>query len=257
MTLRPYPLSYDGTWYAEPKAFREATPGARAIVAVAPNNPTGSWLEGGDRALFAASNIPLIEDEVFAAYPLRGEPPASSLAHPRLHIRLGGLSKYGGLPQLKLAWMILDGPELEVAEARERLEISLDAFLSLSAPATAHIDGLLRVAAARRERIGARLAANYETLTNALKGSAITPLLPQAGWYVILRLPSLRGATDASAPPHELSEEDEAVRALADQQVLAQPGWLYEIPGGPHLVISLLSPPRDFRAGVEAIRARY
>ena len=88
----------------------------RAVLAVAPNNPTGSCLSDADAAGLVARcatrDAALILDEVFIDYPLRDAiPEAAPLAVPGcLLFRLGGLSKSAGLPQLKLGWMTVEGP---------------------------------------------------------------------------------------------------------------------------------------------------
>ena len=51
-----------------------------------------------------------------------------------LTFTLGGLSKSVGLPQMKLAWMVVSGPTALVAPALERLEVIADTYLSVSTP---------------------------------------------------------------------------------------------------------------------------
>ena len=67
----------------------------------------------------AAREAALIIDEVFADYPLDDRVPAPMprAATPEcLLFRLGGLSKSAGLPQVKLGWMSVDGPDALVAD---------------------------------------------------------------------------------------------------------------------------------------------
>ena len=93
------------------------TPRSRALVVVNPNNPTGSYLSPADRALVRAvcrrHGLALIADEVFLRYALDDEARGRSVVGRMegvLTFGLGGLSKEVGLPQLKLAWIVVDGP---------------------------------------------------------------------------------------------------------------------------------------------------
>ena len=60
---------------------------------------------------------------MFADYPLSPRPEATSLAgeHRALTFTLGGLSKSVGLPQVKLAWIVVSGPDELVRQAIDRL----------------------------------------------------------------------------------------------------------------------------------------
>jgi alanine-synthesizing transaminase len=70
-----YALRYDGRWWVDVESVdRMWSAGTRAVLAVSPNNPTGSVLSADEiRALAdrcAARHAALILDEVFADYPL-------------------------------------------------------------------------------------------------------------------------------------------------------------------------------------------
>ena len=74
---RRYALEYHGRWTADLDGVDEAwTPDTRAVLAVSPNNPTGSVLrdEEADEltSRCADRGAALILDEVFADYPLAG-----------------------------------------------------------------------------------------------------------------------------------------------------------------------------------------
>ena len=47
---------------------------------------------------------------------------------------LGGLSKSIGLPQMKLGWIVASGPADRIDDAKARLEIIADTYLSVSTP---------------------------------------------------------------------------------------------------------------------------
>src|SRR5690606_32466485 len=116
----PYPLEFDGGWHLEPAGLHEALalePRARAVVVVAPSNPTGHVPSAAEwtvlRAAAAGRGLPLVVDEVFADYPLRSRLDAH-FGGPRFTdepdvpwVVLSGLSKVAALPQLKLSWAVL------------------------------------------------------------------------------------------------------------------------------------------------------
>ena len=133
---RRYALEYHGAWIVDVDSLDRAwTPDTRAVLAVSPNNPTGSVVGDADAAELTRRcgdrQAALIVDEVFCDYPLSspfGEPRAFA-EPPCLLCRLGGLSKSIGLPQAKLGWMALDGPADVVAEALDRIELICDTYL--------------------------------------------------------------------------------------------------------------------------------
>ncbi|MEO6237860.1 MAG: pyridoxal phosphate-dependent aminotransferase, partial [Vicinamibacterales bacterium] len=136
-----YALEYHGLWTADfDQVDRHWTPQTRAVLAVSPNNPTGSIVRDREAdglvARCADRGAALILDEVFADYPLldRFEDPALFSTPSCLLCRLGGLSKSVGLPQVKLGWIALDGPAAVVDEALDRLELICDTYLSVSTP---------------------------------------------------------------------------------------------------------------------------
>ena len=47
---------------------------------------------------------------------------------------MSGISKVSGLPQMKFAWLAVNGPEEMKREALTRLEMIADTYLSLNAP---------------------------------------------------------------------------------------------------------------------------
>lgn len=94
--LRPYPLVYEGTWSIDLDALAAAVdPRTRAIVLVAPNNPTGNYLAADELAaidaLAAARGLAVIVDEVFFDYSLTSGPvpsvsPPSGPSRPPGHV---------------------------------------------------------------------------------------------------------------------------------------------------------------------------
>lgn len=256
---RQYGLEYHGRWTMDPASVEAAwTSRTRAVLAVSPNNPTGSRLsraeEGALSELCASRGAALILDEVFADYPL--VPSSSDLesAHleapsaeraapispaPCLTFRLGGLSKSAGLPQLKLGWMAVDGPESCLQAALQRLEFICDAYLSVSTPVQVAAPRLIEQGATVRTQIIERVRANYDRLrTIAGRRASVELLHADAGWSAVLRVPSRR------------SEEELVLELLQHDGVVVHPGFFFDFPREAFLVLSLLPPAGIFEEGV-------
>ena len=246
----PYPLRYDGEWHIDFPALEAAiTARTRAVVLVHPNNPTGSFLKRAEygrlAAICRARDLALICDEVFADYAY-GED-AARLPSPAgtddvLTFTLNGLSKVAGLPQMKLGWIVVSGPAEERAAAVARLEVIADTYLSVGTPVQLALPHLLTGSEAVRAQIRARVAGNRRHLDAALTGDLPAHALPaEGGWYAIVRLPAVR------------SEEEWALTLLDHDNVLVQPGYFYDLPFAPALVLSLLPAPDVFAYGVACL----
>ncbi|OFW14224.1 MAG: hypothetical protein A3F69_02855 [Acidobacteria bacterium RIFCSPLOWO2_12_FULL_66_10] len=249
VTARPYDLEYHGSWSIDfPSLERACTSRTRAVLVVSPNNPTGSFISRDelDRlAVFcAARGIAIIADEVFADYELEpGSVARAGRAAARddvLSFALGGLSKSIGLPQVKLGWFAVAGPQRHVASALERIELVCDSYLSVSTPVQLAAAELLARGAAVRAQIGARVAANYRHVQTAAAPSCRV-LRSDGGWYAVIQVPSFE------------SEEDLVLRLLTTEGVLAHPGYFFDFPNESYLVVSLLAAPADFVEGVGRI----
>ncbi len=242
VALRSYRLRYTGIWEVDASTL---TPGprTRAALIVSPNNPTGNYLHAADRAALRALDLPLICDEVFAPYALSAgdaeRVPTLAHADSGLVFVLGGLSKWAGLPQMKLGWIVVAGAPARVAEALARLELIADTYLSVGAPVQHAAAPLLR--GPTQAAIAARARANLAALRAAVAGTAVEVPRVEGGWYALLRLPAVR------------DDDAWALRFLQDAGVLVHPGWFYDLEGGPYGVVSLLPPEGDFAAGVEAL----
>lgn len=241
----PYGLGFDGGWFIDFERLRAArTARTRAIIVVSPNNPTGNYVRRAELAQLAALGLPLISDEVFASYALRGPEAAARSAletDGTLVFALSGLSKLAGLPQMKAAWLGIGGPESAVAEAVARLELIADAYLSIGAPVQLALPELLRARTLTEQHILARLRRNLAVLERSLKDAPLSVLPVEGGWYAVLRLPRTQ------------SEEAWALGLLREQRVLAQPGYFYDFADEPFLVLSLLSDEAEFELGVERL----
>lgn len=272
--LRPYPLSFEGgrsgRWWLQPTALRQAcTADTRAVVVVSPNNPTGSLLRRSELmalcALCRERDLALIVDEVFSDYVLT-EPPGEPAAATReaadplipsvlaavqelgaaapLCFVLSGLSKVVGLPQLKLGWVHVGGPEPLRQQAQDRLELVADTFLSVGTPVQLATPALLSWQPQVRAAITARLRENLVLLAAAVHDTACQLLPVEGGWYAVLRLPRL------------MSEEEWALLLLQRDQVLVHPGYFYDFAQEAYLVLSLLTPPAVLAQGVQRLAAR-
>lgn len=248
----PYPLDPDDGWSLHPGRLEEAAPErARAVVLVNPGNPTGRFLHRDEHAgLIAACHDrgwAIVSDEVFGDYARAPDPervPCAAAGAGVLTFSLGGLSKAAGLPQVKLGWIAVGGPDPEAAEAMERLETVADSYLSASVTALRGTPRLLAVGDVVRPRIRARVEANHRALEAAVAGSPCALEPSEGGWYGVLRVPATR------------TGEAWALRILEADGVLVHPGYFYDFPREAWLVVSLLPPPQPFRDGVERLVRR-
>jgi aspartate/methionine/tyrosine aminotransferase len=248
VSARPYPLTGKFHRFTVASLLENLTPDARAVVAVSPNNPTGTMLTAEElRAVSgfcAAHQLALIVDEVFLDYPSpdREADGASSGGNPdALTFTLGGLSKSCGLPQMKLGWIAVSGPEGEARRALTRLEFIADAFLSVGTPVQQAAPALLVLGTKVREQIRRRANANDARFREILGGIPGTSIgAREGGWYVAVGLPP------------GMDDEEFALKLLESRDVLVQPGFLYDF-DDPVIIISLLTPEGEFREGVQRI----
>ena len=246
----PYPLAYDGEWHIDFPALEAAiTPRTRAVIVVHPNNPTGSFLKRAEygrlAAICRAHRLAIIADEVFTDYAYAADAarmPSLTSTPTVLTFTLNGLSKVAGLPQMKLGWIVVSGPPEERAAALARLEVIADTYLSVGTPVQLALPALLSGSGPLRAQIQARVTANRQALDAALTGDLPAHVLPaEGGWYAIVRLPAVH------------SEDEWALALLEQTSVLVQPGYFYDLPFTPALVLSLLPPPNVFAAGVAGL----
>jgi aspartate/methionine/tyrosine aminotransferase len=188
--------------------------------------------------------LALISDEVFADYPLGVRSDTTSLLceSRALTFTLGGLSKSAGLPQMKLAWIVVSGPDRSVASALERLELVADSYLSVSTPVQLAAPALIHIGRAVRAAIRQRVRFNLDALRRlASDVPALSILEPDGGWTVVVRVPAI------------LSEDQWVLRLLDAAGVLVHPGYFFDFDVGTHLVISLLPQPAVFEQGVSRV----
>ena len=249
VSSQPYRLEYHGVWSIDRVSVRRAlTPETRAILVVSPNNPTGAFVRAADRewlaGLAAERGLAIISDEVFAGYPLRVREDATGFRGESraLTFVLGGLSKWAGLPQVKLGWAFASGPDALVAAALEGLEVICDTYLSVSTPVQIAAPALLRAGVANRIAIDLRLRQNLIRLETRLeRHPALELLTPEGGWSAVLRVPATT------------SEEALVLRLLEDAHVIAHPGYFFDFPDEAFVVLSLLTPTATFDEGLDRL----
>jgi hypothetical protein len=247
-----YPLRYQDEWRMDLDAVRDGwVAGAKAAILVHPNNPTGSFVKSVELDFLAEccrqNQGALIADEVFADYVLEaGEDRVLSHAADSrvLTFTLSGLSKISALPQMKLGWVVVSGPEKELKTALERLEVIADTYLSVSAPIAHALPALLEFRKTVQPRILERLRSNLCWLEQQTASCPEVRLLStEGGWYAVLKV------------PETVSDEDWAVELLTGEGVLVHPGHFYDFPDDGHLVLSLLTEESVFREGTSRILA--
>jgi aspartate/methionine/tyrosine aminotransferase len=256
VTLARYPLAVEDNFRVHASAVaqeveRLEAAGTRtaAVVLVNPNNPTGSSVDAGELdallALAAAHGFAVISDEVFVDYRYTDRPGDVAVAAARdgaLVFSLAGLSKSAALPQLKLGWILANGPAAPLADALRRLEWVADAYLSVGTPVQLALPRLLAGSRRAVEAIWARVLHNERALRTALpSGGGVTVAPVAAGWSACLRVPAVR------------AEEEIVLELLEAHDVLVHPGFYYDFPSEAWLVVSLLPPPDVFAEGAARV----
>jgi alanine-synthesizing transaminase len=246
--LVPYLLFYDHGWHLDLHSLQTAiTSRTRAVIVVHPNNPTGSYVSTKEAEALAnicyEKNLAIVADEVFLDYEHSGSPRASFAGTAEtLTFTLSGLSKISALPQMKLSWIVTSGPVELASEARQRLEMIADTYLSLSTPIQLATPCLLEQRHAMRRQLLDRIAFSLQELDAQLaRQKTCRRLHLEGGWYAVLRVPVTR------------SDEELAVELLQHKSVLVHPGHFYDFPADGYLVLSLITPAEPFREGLRRL----
>ncbi len=252
--LVPYELVYDHGWQMDFASVCSAIERAkaaggrcRAILLVHPNNPTGSYVKRHEaeelNRIAAAHGMAIVADEVFLDYSLGAERQLTFAANQdALTFTLSGLSKSCALPQMKVAWIAVSGPDRHRTEAMARLEVIADTYLSMNAPVQLAVSAMLQERESIQRQLLARIRENLRELDLQLSGQALCHRLDvEGGWYAVLRVPVIT------------SDEEFAVALLQQRNVLVQPGHFYDFAADGHLVISLITQPEIFRTGLSRL----
>jgi aspartate/methionine/tyrosine aminotransferase len=99
---------------------------------------------------------------------------------------------------------------------------------------------------AQRKKIQAQLLErvneNLADLDRQLAAQAVCQRLSvEGGWYAVLRVPVTR------------SDEELAIELVTERSVLVHPGHFYDFPSDGYLVLSLITPQREFADGMRAV----
>lgn len=247
-----YPLFYDHGWHVDFHALQEAiTPRTRGVVVVHPNNPTGNFCKLHEMEqlseICAEREIAIIADEVFLDFPL-GESSAQAQLRSfatnkrALTFTLSGLSKICGLPQMKVAWLVVSGSERLKRESLARLEVIADTYLSMNAPVQLAAPTLLAQRHSFQKQLISRANSNLAGIDSQLKNNLFCKRLEiEGGWYIVLKIHTMR------------SEADLAKELLEVKNVYVHPGHFFDFSAEPYLVLSVIAQPHDFLSGVQQL----
>ncbi len=247
-----------GGWYLDLDSLGHALASdadrhVRAIVAINPNNPTGSYLRSSERsallALVERYGLALICDEVFFEYPLETPGDRESLAGEESVpvFVLDGLSKQAGLPGLKLGWIVASGPAASLGGTLERLDLVADTYLSAGTPVMRAFPGIAGRIPGFLACAGSRLRTNLCALRAGLEGpgSPHRVLRCDGGWTAIVRSPRLD------------TEERLALGLLEHAGLRIQPGYLYDMEREACFAFSLILEPHCLEAGIRGFSGYF
>jgi alanine-synthesizing transaminase len=265
--LVQYRLIYDYGWQIDFHALEQAiTPRTRGIIVVNPNNPTGHYVKPDELAtlndICEKRGLALIADEVFLdfsygestvrrdvgkagrnrASSVGRKPQSVSVNTAALTFTMSGLSKISGLPQMKAAWLVTNGPAEPKTSALERLEVIADTYLSMNSPIQLAIPEFLDQRHGFQKQITSRVRRNVAELDRQLTyKKSCSRLEIEGGWYVVLRVPATR------------SDDDLAVELLTTKGIYVHPGHFYDFQGDGYLIVSLIMQEREFAEGIRQL----
>ena len=213
-----------------------------------PNNPTGSFV----KPLEAEELNRICASPTWRSSPMKCSSIIRCRKNRRLHFRrttrvltftLSGLSKISGLPQMKVAWIAANGPQPLLSDAMNRLEVIADTYLSMNAPLQWAVPVMLEerrqhTAPVDATDIGESCPAR---LTTRLARSSV------AGWK-----------SRADGMPYCGSRWRAPTRTWPSH-CCARPGcWcslghFYDFAADGHLVISLITPAKEFAEGIRRL----
>ena len=193
------------------------------------NNDPTCHSERSEESTFAKGVSPDFSPSLAARY----SPLATSISfadnRTALTFTLSGISKICGLPQMKAAWLVVSGPPESKNEAKARLEVIADTFLSMNAPVQLALPTFLSQGHAFQEQLMARVRKNLAELDRQLSLQKVCSRLAiEGGWYAVLRVPATR------------SDEDLALALLNEKSIYVHPGHFYDFGSDGYLVLSLL-----------------
>jgi aspartate/methionine/tyrosine aminotransferase len=239
-----YSLFYDHGWHIDLHALKQAvTARTKGIILVHPNNPTGHFTRPEEivqlNEICAANQMAIIADEVFLDFSLGTAQKSFVSNSEALTFTMSGISKISGLPQMKFAWLAVNGPEREKREALARLEMIADTYLSLNAPVQLAAPVFLQQRTTFQQQLMGRVRNNLSALDAQLaQAKSVSRLEVEGGWYAVLRIPAMR------------PDEESAIALLEQHDVYLHPGHFYDFPGDGYMIVSLITPETDFSEGL-------
>ena len=248
--IRPvaYPLIYEQGWQIDFAGLSASlNPRSKAIMVVHPNNPTGSFVKRQEAQklaeICARGNMAIIADEVFLDYADDADSPCTFASDsPALTFTLSGLSKISLLPQIKLGWIVVSGPEELVHAAIQRLDVIGDTYLSPNTPGQLALGEMLSMRGDLQKQMQQRLRSNLKFLDALMQQSSVDRLKREGGWYAVLRVPA-RG-----------SDGDLAIELLENCDVLVHPGHFFDFPRDGFVIVSLIAREAEFQEGARRLR---
>jgi alanine-synthesizing transaminase len=244
----PYPLVYDEGWQVDLAGLSDAlTARSKAVMVVHPNNPTGSFIKSKEAhklaEICAGRDLAVVADEVFLDYVDGKERPCTFASDsPALTFTLSGLSKISLLPQMKLGWIVVSGPDALVKPAMQRLEVIGDTYLSPSTPGQVALAEMLNMRGSLQTQMRKRIYSNLGFLDTLFpKGGSVERLKREGGWYAVLRVPAAG------------SDEDLVINLIEGSDVLVHPGHFFDFPRDGFLVVSLIVHEPEFQEGARRL----
>src|SRR5258707_270706 len=242
------PLVYDHGWQIDFHSLQNAiTPRTRGFIVVNPNNPTGHFVKANElqalNDLCAKRSLAIIADEVFLDFGFSGVSPLTLANNNQaLTFTMSGLSKIAGLPQMKMAWLVANGPAALKRQAIQKLEIIADTYLSPNAPVQLAAPSFLEQRGGFQKQVMARVRQNLDELDRQLAAQRhCSRLQVEGGWYAVLRVPVTR------------RDEELALTLLESRDVYVHPGHFFDFPTDGYLVLSLIGPEDQFAEGMRRI----
>ncbi|MBI1871299.1 MAG: pyridoxal phosphate-dependent aminotransferase [Chlamydiae bacterium] len=251
--LKTYSLFYEKNWQIDFESLKNnVNPDTKALLVVHPNNPTGSYIKKNEFfeliQLAHHEEIALVSDEVFFDYAVESNEKHTRLAgiSEVLSFTLNGLSKMVGLPQMKLGWMVVNGPQKLLTQALDRLEVITDTYLSVNTPIQQALPWIIENCKTIQNPIKMRVLNNLKWLKEKIiPFPACEVLKVEGGWYALLKIPKTR------------SDEEWVLTFLEKEGVFVHPGHFYQFEKEGYLVISLIVPPETFQEGVRRILSYF
>lgn len=240
--ISPYNLSEKDHWRVDLTSLELGLKkGAKAIILISPNNPTGSVIGSAELKKIAALakkyRAAVISDEVFSEFIFDGKdfPGIASLVTDIDVFTLNGVSKTYALPGLKLGWIAATGPH--AAKHIDELERSVDAFLAANQISQSLIPAIITK--------GKPFLKKYQNLVESNRNLAVDILSqcpeitlhkPEGGFYLFAKIQGLN-----------LDDEQFVIRLMQKTNIFVHPGYYYDYENGLWILISFLMEPAELK----------